>query len=321
MLAMGKILTYSGRSTDSSLYWALVTTRNRSEMLQQTLNSILSQTIPPSSICVVNDGSIDDTPLILEQMMQRNPEKIIAITLKDKGYDIRRVVKNLNLGLKAMEEKESAAEYVMISGDDCIYPQEYSERILERMNRNQNIKVASGDIEGLNPDAYPRGPGRFIRSDFLREIGGYFPPYYGYEGWIYHKALQLGYSVENFSDIRYRHLCEMGRQHKFTDWGLSMKCLGYNPFEVIIRCFKYPLIDRRVSVGYMRVLFDYFIYSLVAKAKRDPYYQFFDEDFRTYMAQKQKHSLIYRARHFARARQLLGSRSANTAKIRLQEAS
>jgi len=263
-------------------------------MVQLTLNSIINQTIPPLSICVVDDGSGDDTPLILEMMRQKCPDKISIVTLKDEGYDIRRVVKNINLGIEVTGKIGLNAEYVMISGDDCIYPQEYTEQILDRMNRNPDIVIASGDIEGLpNPDVTPRGSGRFIRTSFLHEIGGYFPPYYGYEGWILQKALQLGYSIKNFPDVRYRHLCKLGGQHRYKDWGLAMKCLGYHPFEVIYRCVKYPLIDHRVSVGYIRILFDYFIYSMIAKAKGDPYYHFFDEKARSYIRQKQKHRMIH----------------------------
>jgi hypothetical protein len=160
------------------------------------------------------------------------------------------------------------------------------------MNRDHRIVVASGDIEGtLNPDVTPRGSGRFIRTRFFNEIGDHFPPYYGYEGWILQKASQLGYSTKNYPDIRYRHLREMGKQHRFRDWGLAMKCLGYHPLEVLYRCVKYVLIDHRVPLGYAHVLWDYFIQPLTVKG--DPYYHFFDEDLRTYIREKQKRKIIH----------------------------
>ena len=179
----------------------------------------------------------------------------------------------------------------MISGDDCEYSPHYAEYILTHMNKNHRIVVASGDIEGfIHPDVTPRGSGRFIRNSFLDKVGGYFPPYYGYEGWILKKASHLGYSVKNYPDIQFRHLREMGEQHGFRDWGLAMKCLGYHPLEVLYRVTKYVLLDRRVSIRYSIVLWDYFVRSFVMKG--DPYYHFFDDELRTYIREKQKAVLL-----------------------------
>ena len=273
-------------------YWTLLLTRNGDETVQSTVESIMHQTVPPVSMCIVDDGSSDDTPLILEELRHKYPKRVNVVTLKDEGYDIRRVVKNINVGLEAQKKEKIKAEYIMISGDDCVYPPRYAEHILVKMDRDHRIVVASGDIEGApHPDVTPRGSGRFIRTRFFHKIGGHFPPYYGYEGWIFQKALQLGYSTKNYSDIRYRHLREMGKQHGFVDWGLAMKCLGYHPLEVLCRCMKYVLIDRRVPVGYIRVLWDYFIQPLAVKG--DPYYHSFDEDVRTYIREKQKRRTIH----------------------------
>jgi len=274
-------------------YWTLVSTRNGGETIRCTVESIMRQTVPPTSLCVVNDGSTDDTSLILETLKRRYRGRISILPLKDEGYDIRKVVKNINAGIEAVKKTCANAEYMMISGDDCVYPRDYCEYILKQMDMDRNLAVASGDIEGArHPDVAPRGAGRFIRISFLNEIGGRFPPYYGYEGWILQKALQLGYSIQNYPSIRYRHLREMGGQHGFKDWGLAMKCLGYHPLEILYRCVKYVLMDRRVSVRYLKVLWDYFIYSSVAGAKRDPYYRFFDEEVRSYTHDKQKRRMV-----------------------------
>jgi glycosyltransferase involved in cell wall biosynthesis len=275
-----------------SRYWTLLLTRNGDETVQSTIKSIMHQTVPPVSMCIVDDGSSDDTHLILEEIKRKWPERLKIVTLQDEGYDIRRVVKNINIGLEVQKKEENRTEYIMISGDDCIYPPHYAEYILARINRDHRIVVASGDIEGTaHPDVTPRGSGRFVKTRFFKKLGEHFPPYYGYEGWIIQKALQLGYSVKNYSDIRYRHLREMGRQHRFRDWGLAMKCLGYHPLEVLYRCIKYVLIDRRVPVGYLRILWDYFIQPLTAK--RDSYYHSFDEDVRIYIRDKQKRRTIH----------------------------
>lgn len=282
-----------------SQYWALLLTRNGAEMIQLTAESIMHQTIPPVNMCIVDDGSSDDTPIILEKLRREYPERVNVVTLQDEGYDIRRVVKNINIGVEAQKKEKIKSEYMLISGDDCVYPPHYAAYILVRMNRDHRIVIASGDIEGiLHPDVTPRGSGRFVRTRFFHEIGGHFPLYYGYEGWIFQKALQLGYSIKNYPDIRYHHLREMGRQHRFKDWGLAMKCLGYHPLEVLYRYIRYVLIDHRVPVGCTRVLWDYFIQPLTVK--EDPYYHFFDKDVRTYIREKQKRRIVHEIANLVR---------------------
>lgn len=289
--------TVPNRTKTNTSYWTLVLTRNGQDTVQSTIESVIRQIIPPSNICIIDDGSTDSTNLILSNLKLKYPDILDIVTLPDKGYDIRRVAENINVGLNNQRNKEKRSEYIMISGDDCFYPSEYAKEILIRMDEDKGVVISSGDIEGnLKPDVTPRGSGRFIKASFLDIIGGYFPPYYGYEGWIFQKALQLGYSVKNYPEIRFRHLRELGRQHKFKDWGLAMKCLGYHPLEVLYRCIKYPIIDRRVSIGYLRILWDYLIQPLLEKG--DPYYHFFEKDLRTYIWKKQKQRMFSRISEF-----------------------
>ncbi len=146
--------------------------------------------------------------------------------------------------------------------------------------------MASGDIAGCShPDVTPRGSGRLIRSSFLRELGGYFPVFYGYETWILEKALQLGYRVRNFSDIRFEHSRGLGVAHGFRGWGPAMRCLGYHPLEVLHRCLRYVLLDRRVPVAYLVVLWDFMMSPF--SRRNDPYFRHCDPGLRRFTRRRQ----------------------------------
>jgi glycosyltransferase involved in cell wall biosynthesis len=278
-------------------YWALILTRNGEETILSTVHSIMKQTVPPYSIFVVDDGSADKTKTILMNLKKQQSERFHFVSLPNRGYEIRRVVKNINIGIRAQRKSVTKPEYMMISGDDCLYPKAYAEEIMERMCSNHKIVIASGDIDGIpKPDVTPRGSGRFIKTSFLNEIGGDFPPYYGYEGWILQKAVQLGYIVKNYHNVNFIHLRGLGDEHRFKDWGLAMKCLGYHPFEVMYRCIRYPLIDHRVSVGYIRVLWDYFVRSNILR--KDSYCHPFEKSLREYVYDKQKRRTINRISKF-----------------------
>ena len=270
-------------------YWALVATKNGEDTISICLESILSQNLPPRLICTVDDGSTDKTAQILESFSEKLGAKMRIVALPDRGYDIRRTVHNFNIGIKEVRKLGIKTRYTMISGDDCLYPDDYAEFIVARMDEDPSVVVASGDITGSCPDESPRGSGRFIRNSFFEEIGNEFPPYYGYEGWIVHKALQLGYEIRNFAELRYGHLRELGRDHKFSDWGLAMKCLGYHPLEVLYRCVRYVFVDRRVPPAYLRILWDYFIRPI--GLQNDPYFHYFDEDLRNYIRERQRQRL------------------------------
>lgn len=273
-------------------YWVIVLTRNGECTIAQCLESILNQTMPPILVCIVDDGSTDKTPSILEALSSRFPDKIHVITLPDRGYDIRRVVHNLNLAIQRFKMLEVETKYTLITGDDCIYPDNYAEFILSEMERDPRLVVASGDIEGYIQNVAPRGSGRFVRNSFFEKIGGRYPPYYGYESWILHKALQLGYRIQNFSRLRYKHLRILGKKHGFRYWGLAMKCLGYHALEVVYRCIKYALVDRRLPLSYFTVLWDYFIRPFTLKD--DPYFQYFNDELRRFIGKRQKRNVVRR---------------------------
>lgn len=269
------------RSSETG-YWTVVVTRNGERTIGPTLESVLAQTLRPRLVCVVDDGSTDATPEILDDLVARFTGEVAVIRLPDRGYDVRRVVMNINLALKNAEHLGVQARYFMVSGDDCIYPVKYAGYIVERMDADSRIVVASGDVVGCgHPDVTPRGSGRFVRISFLQEVGGCFPVFYGYEAWILKKALQLGYRVQNFADVRFEHCRDFGVDHGFRDWGPAMLCLGYHPLEVLYRCLRYVFLDRRLPVRYLVVSWS-FVMSRFSR-RGDPYFRYCDADLRRFI--------------------------------------
>ena len=278
-------------------YWTIVVTRNGEHTIRSTMESVLKQTLRPGLVYVVDDGSTDKTPGILKDFLARFKGEVAVTRLPDNGYDIRRVVVNINIGLRNAKRLGVQARYVMVSGDDCVYPPNYAEYIVEKMDADRRIVVTSGDIVGCShPDVTPRGSGRFIRSSFLRKLGGYFPVLYGYETWILKKALQQGYRVRNFSEIRFEHSRGLGVGHGFRDWGPAMRCLGYHPLELLHRCLRYVLLDRRVPVGYLTVLWDFMMSPF--SRRNDPYFRYYDPGLRRFTRRRQMIRNCRRLPHF-----------------------
>ncbi len=228
-----------------SSYWCCIYTRDGADTLLETLRSLISQTITPAYIVVVDDNSTDATPDILRSVSNIFPALHIVNT-NSKTRDIRRAPWLLNLALEAAA-KLPETTYMMISGDDCIYPPDYAATIMRRMDAEENLAVASGDWgmpTTLVFEKLPKGAGRLIRTSFMTRLGGRYPVAYGWEAWLLLKALQLGWQVRNYEDIRYQHLRPY-RPRNVYSWGKGMYSLGYPSYFVLLRFSRNLLLPKK----------------------------------------------------------------------------
>ena len=119
---------------------------------------------------VINDGSTDNTKNILDDM-QKDWPILYVITNPDLGYDISRVVRNLNSAIEFAQEKGlPKTDYHMIATDDTVYPRDYAQKIISYMDSNPLVAVASGNYANQQ-FVSPHGAGRFVRnSNFEKSI-------------------------------------------------------------------------------------------------------------------------------------------------------
>jgi hypothetical protein len=264
-------------------YWVVVVTRNGASHIGPTLDSLLHQTEKPKWIKVVDDGSSDDTPRILQryEMLNRN---VIVLTKPDRGYDIRRVPANINLAWR--QTAELGTRYFMISGDDCIYPPSYAHSLLDRMNSMARIVVASGRPstgEGISQEHSPSGSGRMIRRSFWRGVGEGYPLKAGWETWLLYIAEQKGFEARLFADLTYQHARPRGAGHQFLYWGAAMGTVGYHPLyaigRIMITALK-PFAPKRV-VNLLRG------YLQARLGSEDVFIQPYDSSLRAFVKRKQ----------------------------------
>lgn len=276
-------------------YWALLTVKNGESTIRKSVESIIRQSVKPSLICVVDDGSTDTTPKILEELVRENGELVHVITLPDKGYDSRRIVHNWNAACEYVQNLKKEYSYMLISSDDIVFPETYVEKIAGELAKDSKLVIVSGS-RGLEQSDYmslPEGAGRMVDMEFFKKIGFRHPPYYGYEPWILYKALQMAYKVKKVDNLRYEHLRVFGVGHKFVEYGPAMRCLGYHPLFVLARVLRNILtgkagISKRASI---RMFFDYLDEG---KWKQDPYFHYFEPDLRKFVRATQRERLLSR---------------------------
>jgi len=265
-------------------YWVIVIARDAAQNISSTLTSLLNQTIPPTQIAVVNDGSSDATGEILAKARDEN-ETIRVLTLPDRGYDIRRVPANVNLAIDSGLHLQ--ADYLMISGDDCVYPRHYADSIIRHMNKETRIAVASGrpnQLGIISQEHSPSGSGRMIRTTFLNDVGNQFPVRAGWEAWLLFKAAQMGLETRLFSELAYSHVRPRGSSHQFTYWGAAMFTLGYSPLYALGRIARslVKLSSMRTSMGLLRG------YLTAALGSADPFIAPFEPSLREFVSLQQR---------------------------------
>jgi len=216
-------------------YWAAVVTRNGSEHVRDTIDSLLNQDVAPKRIAVVDDGSTDSTPTVLRNYAQLD-DRVSIITKPDRGYDIRRVPANINQAWA--QNSDLTTDYFMISGDDCRYPPNYAIHLLARMEHDSKLAITSGrpTSGGIHSQEHsPSGSGRMVRSSFWRAVGAAYPVKAGWETWLLYKAEQEGLESRLIEDLEYVHARPRGAAHQFVYWGAAMETLGYHPLYAVGR--------------------------------------------------------------------------------------
>lgn len=265
-------------------YSVIMTCRNSQNHIRPAIMSLLNQSIKPKYIVIIDDGSTDDTPMILKEIKSLNKD-IFVITNPNLGYDITRVVVNWNKALKlAKELKLQVTDYHMIANDDNIFEDEYSEKIIKHMDSDPLIAIVSGKSDNASISE-PRGAGRFVRNSFFSSVYEYYPEKMGYESAILYIALQNGFKNLIIDDARFSHTRELGSNHHFYDWGASMRTLGYDPVFVLGRFMRCFLTGRPTGrVGAVRMLYYYVTY----KPKQEGYDSMYDPEVRKAIRTRQK---------------------------------
>jgi glycosyltransferase involved in cell wall biosynthesis len=149
-------------------YFAIVTCRNSEDDIYAALTSLRNQASAPEYVIVVDDGSTDKTSEILSQTKQ-DWQSLHVITHDDLGYDISRVVRNWNEAIAYSRSKMLPhTTYHMIATDDTTYPSGYAKQLVEFMDNNPQIAIASGNYAKYVPEK-PHGAGRFVRNSFFEQ--------------------------------------------------------------------------------------------------------------------------------------------------------
>jgi biofilm PGA synthesis N-glycosyltransferase PgaC len=275
--------------------------RDEAQHMRRTLDSVAAQTVPPALWVVVDDGSADDTPAILEDHRARLPY-LSVVRRADRG---RRsvgpgVIEAFYAGLATVPLDQF--EYVCKLDLDLDLPPRYFELLMDRMEANPRIGTTSGKAYFVDPrtgslvpevcgDEMSVGMTKFYRTSCFREIGG-FVQQVMWDGIDCHRCRMLGWIAESVDDqgLRFLHLRPMGSSQT-SIWtgrvrsGYGQYFMGTSPFYLLAGAVQ-RLLKHPAFLGSIGVLWGYF--SSAARGVR----RYDDVAFRTFVRRYQHACLL-----------------------------
>jgi biofilm PGA synthesis N-glycosyltransferase PgaC len=248
--------------------------RDEAAYMRRTLDSVAAQTVPPARWVVVDDGSTDETPQILEEYARKLPYlQIVRKTDRGRRAVGPGVIEAFYQGLETVDLDDY--DYVCKLDMDLDLPPAYFEILMERMAREPRLGTCSGKPWFIHPrtgarvpevcgDEMSVGMTKFYRVDCFREIGG-FVRQVMWDGIDCHRARMLGWIAQsvNDADLRFLHLRPMGASQGRGIWsgrvraGFGQYFMGTSPLYyltvALYRLPKHPPVYGSVAMlwGYL----------------------------------------------------------------------
>jgi poly-beta-1,6-N-acetyl-D-glucosamine synthase len=258
----------------SRRYLLISPCRDEAQYLRRTLDSVAAQSVQPAAWVIVDDGSTDKTPAILEEYAQRLPYlRVVRRTDRGRREVGPGVIAAFYAGLKTVRLEDF--DYLCKLDMDLDLPARYFELLMQRMESDPRIGTTSGKPWFVHPqsgalapeicgDEMSVGMTKFYRVDCFREIGG-FVRQVMWDGIDCHRARMLGWIAESVDDepLRFVHLRPQGASQKGI-WtgrlrkGFGQYFMGTSPLYylavVVYHLPAYPMFIGSVAMlwGYFR---------------------------------------------------------------------
>jgi poly-beta-1,6-N-acetyl-D-glucosamine synthase len=187
--------------------------KDEGRFIETTLKSVVAQTIKPILWVIVDDGSGDSTPEVIERFTEKYP----WIKLERLRRDHARkpgpaVVHAFNAGLLLVDHL--AFDFIVKLDGDLALPPAYFEELLKKFDEDGSLGIASGVYfeqksgcwkEVRMPDYHAAGASKVIGARCFAQIGGFVAS----RGWdtVDEIRAQLhGWKTAHFREIRFEHL-------------------------------------------------------------------------------------------------------------------
>ncbi|MCB0456700.1 MAG: glycosyltransferase family A protein [Flavobacteriaceae bacterium] len=161
-------------------FYIVIPAHNEEAYIGNTLQSLVSQSLLPKKVVVVNDSSSDITQQIVDSFSEKYPfVSSLKISSEENHQPGSKVINAFYRGLELLDEDYD----ILCKFDaDLIFPDKYLEKISERFHENPKCGMAGGFctiekngtwmLENLTGKDHIRGALKAYRKECFQQIGG-----------------------------------------------------------------------------------------------------------------------------------------------------
>ncbi len=168
---------------------------NEEEALPVFIRNIAQQTLRPSVILFVNDGSTDRSEVVAREIAEQYGLnfRIVSMPKKTKG-NLDTLGRAWTKAQPVLKELAREYKYVATADVDTIFPKTYFEDMVKYLDSHPRIGVAAGQIEDGLQRSFPMFTGKVVRSEVILYIDKYWD--ISIDSFLNIKALKLGYELK-----------------------------------------------------------------------------------------------------------------------------
>lgn len=256
-------------------YYIVIPAHNEEDFIALTLQSLISQTLLPKKVVVVNDNSTDKTEEIVLAFAKENP----FITLVNKTSEAIHLPgsKVIQAFHKGFETLDNDYDIIVKLDADLILPNNYFERISSIFEKDSKVGMAGGFayiekngdwiLENLTDKDHIRGAFKAYRKAFFEQMGN-LKPAMGWDTVDELLAKFYGWKVITDSSLIVKHLKPTGANYNKTaryKQGEAFYTLGYGFFITAIASAKLAMMKKKPLL-----FLDYIKGFLKAKSAKTP---------------------------------------------------
>jgi biofilm PGA synthesis N-glycosyltransferase PgaC len=276
-------------------YVIITPVHNEAKFIEFTIHSVLSQTILPILWIIVNDGSTDITPEIVNRYTQ-DCQWIKLVEMPRRTLRIRggHVAEVFNFGYTFID---TPYDFLVKLDGDVSFDESYFETLFKEFSNKPELGIAGGGIYNKTPNGWKleitpkdhvRGATKIYRRKCFEEIGG-LEPVNGWDSIDEWRAQMRGWQTSTYEKVKVLHYRPTGASEgslkRFVRQGEFAYYLGYPWGAILARTLFRSFIERPIIIGGFAIFYGFLKSWLLQKPK------FYDVELLNYVKKKQTQRL------------------------------
>jgi len=235
--------------------YIVIPAHNEELLIAKTLDSLVTQTVLPKKIVVVNDNSTDNTENVVHGFIDKYPYiSLVNTTSSEEHMPGSKVINAFYQGYKTLDD---AYDVICKFDADLIFPENYLDTLITHFEENQKTGMVGGFcyiqkgnewiLENLTNKDHIRGALKAYRKSCFRDIGGLKPAM----GWDTVDELVAQYhtwKIKTDESLKVKHLKPTGNTYNLKakyKQGEAFYKMRYGFIITLIASIKLALLKKK----------------------------------------------------------------------------